>query len=173
MATRHPAFLGCRHWLVAAQGYGRLGASQGYPAGWPAWHRKDSVGTRGWGASNSSRSPARSSLRCLWASALRSSSHRFSFHHELRISAAQLDFEKAPVLSQDIDTGIFTDVVGVLILPSGLQLLERGIYSCEPSLIGFGISNLYRRWLDRNVLLSKTEECCRQTIGLGSDRSPR
>jgi hypothetical protein len=28
------------------------------------------------------------------------------------------------VLSQDIDTGIFTDVVGVLILPSGLQLLE-------------------------------------------------
>jgi len=53
------------------------------------------------------------------------------------------------------------------------QLLERGIYSCEPSLIGFGISNLYRRWLAPNVMLSKTEECCRQNIGLGLDRSPR
>jgi hypothetical protein len=39
----------------------------------------------------------------------------------LQISAAQLDFEKASVLLQDIDTGIFTDVAGTLILPSGLH----------------------------------------------------
>jgi hypothetical protein len=48
------------------------------------------------------------------------------------------------------------------------QLLERGIYSWKPNLIGFGISNLYRRWLAPNVMLSKTEECCRQySTGFG------
>ena len=65
--------------------------------------------------------------------------------HLCKISAAQLDVENASGLSQDTDTGIFTDVAGILILPSGLQLLERGIYSCDLSLVGFGISNLYRR----------------------------
>jgi hypothetical protein len=44
-----------------------------------------------------------------------------AFRAHLQISAAQLDFENASVLSQDIDTGIFTDVAGILILPSGLH----------------------------------------------------
>src|ERR1700754_2807632 len=70
---------------------------------------------------------------------------RRGFARICKISAAQLDVENASGLSQDTDTGIFTDMARILILPSGLQLLERGIFSCDLSLVGFGISNLYRR----------------------------
>jgi hypothetical protein len=61
------------------------------------------------------------STRCSPAELRFSVTPTLAFRAHLQISAAQLDFEKASVLSQDIDTGIFTDVAGILILPSGLH----------------------------------------------------